>query len=256
MSEEVKLTVLDGLEDGVTPVKDEVIDVNFLEQFVGDGKKYATAEELAKGYGNADEFIETLKNEKKEVERQLVLATQDKKTVEEIMEEIKKAAVPPTADPKQDNPVSFTAEDVSKMITDKFTAEKEQTAAEKQETAAMELRKEIQAKLMESLEGAENLTTAIKSYANGDKTKLALLDQMVVVDYDNAVKMLKEAAGDKISFDSGVERKRTAPAPVPSGLTWSKCQAIKTADPKLYRSVEFQNKMHEMAAMNPKFMST
>lgn len=37
--------------------------VNYLEQYVGDGKKYASVDELAKAYAHSDQFINQLKNE-------------------------------------------------------------------------------------------------------------------------------------------------------------------------------------------------
>lgn len=41
----------------------DVEDVNYLEAYVGPGKKYASTEDLAKSYKNAEDFINQLKNE-------------------------------------------------------------------------------------------------------------------------------------------------------------------------------------------------
>ena len=252
MSEDVKLTVLDGVVDpDVTPVKED--EVKYLEKFVGDGKKYNSNEDLAKGYENADTFIQTLQEEKREVERQLTLAVQDKKTTADIMAEITKAAAPPAADPDPlvvdpNSPKPLSQEDIEALLESKLTANE---AASK----AKDLRTEIQGNLIEALGDKRNLAIAIKSYAGDDKTRLEFLDQMVLVDFPNAVEVLKKAAGDKISFGDGIVRK-TTPSEIPSGLTWSKCQKIRADNPKMYKSVEFQNEIHREAARNPNFMTT
>jgi hypothetical protein len=45
--------------DGATPPVNE----SFLEQYVGEGKKFKNVNDLAKAYANADKFIPELKND-------------------------------------------------------------------------------------------------------------------------------------------------------------------------------------------------
>lgn len=68
-----------------------------LEELVGEGKKFATPEDLAKGKKEADDFIETLKAEKQEVEEALAKLKEgsaDTETIAELIAELRKANTP------------------------------------------------------------------------------------------------------------------------------------------------------------------
>lgn len=60
--------------------------VNYLEELVGDGKKFKTPEDLAKGKAEADRYIETLKQELEAAKAQAANGA----NVESILAEIKK----------------------------------------------------------------------------------------------------------------------------------------------------------------------
>ncbi len=67
--------------------------VNPLDELVGEGKKFKTVEDLAKGKREADAFIEQLKQEKHLVEEQLTelrKASQEGATVKELLEELRR----------------------------------------------------------------------------------------------------------------------------------------------------------------------
>lgn len=59
-------TLPDGTTTSVTPIVS-----NILDTLVGEGKKYASAEDLAKGYSNADVFINQLKDEQGQLRGEL-----------------------------------------------------------------------------------------------------------------------------------------------------------------------------------------
>ena len=71
---------------------------NPIEELVGEGKKYRSVEDLAKAYKNADQFIETLKTEKRTLEEQYHDAIAKNRSIEEIIEALNKQneVVPPT----------------------------------------------------------------------------------------------------------------------------------------------------------------
>lgn len=70
---------------------------NPLEELVGEGKKFATVEDLARGKKEADSFIEHLQNEMRELRE----AQNRQMTIEEILTEIRKSNQP---DPNNSNP--------------------------------------------------------------------------------------------------------------------------------------------------------
>lgn len=77
-----------------------------LEELVGDGKKFADAEALAKGKQESDNFIEQLKREKQEALEALEAAKKDAgegKTVAELLEAVRAAQ---NTDDKDNQPMS------------------------------------------------------------------------------------------------------------------------------------------------------
>ena len=253
MSEDVKLTILDGVvTDPVKDVAPVVVD-NYLETLVGDGKKYASAEDLAKAYSNADTHITTLIEEKRVVEEQSKQLVAEAKTVDEIMAAINDAATPVKEVVKQEEVKvetvpAISQEDIAAMVNAQITKAKTDDQTER-------TRAEIQGKLIEEFGDKAALAKAINTYAGDDTAKLALLDQMVVTDYGNAVQLLKSTDGN-VSFGQDIVSTRRVEQDIPRGLTWSKCRQIKKDNPKLYHSPDFQTKMHQAGASNPNFLNT
>jgi hypothetical protein len=116
---------------------------------------------------------------------------------------------------------------------------------------------EVKGKLVADFEGVDNLKAAIDHYTQGDKTKIAVLDQLVMVDYANAVRLLKAAVPEpnQAEFGNGPSQRSTT-GDAPQGLTWSKCEEVRKTNYKLYSSREFQLAMHREASNNPNFMKS
>ena len=71
---------------------------DYLEQFVGEGKKYKSVEELAKGYANADKFIESLKSYNEDLKTEV----QKRMAIEEFIQKKQdNNEQQPAADPNQ-----------------------------------------------------------------------------------------------------------------------------------------------------------
>jgi hypothetical protein len=68
-----------------TPSEIETITENFLENLVGEGKKFADPEALARGKHEADKFVEDLKRQNAELREDMEKAAK----VEELLEEIR-----------------------------------------------------------------------------------------------------------------------------------------------------------------------
>lgn len=113
-------------------------DVNFLEELVGDDKKFKTVDELARGKYESDQFIERLKREQEELREEL----SKRSTIEEFMTKMneRKAntsnqAEPPVDERKREeensNSKSFTQEDLEALLENKLKERETQTKVEK-----------------------------------------------------------------------------------------------------------------------------
>ena len=71
-------------------------DGQLFTALVGETQKYKTPEELAKAYTNADQFIETLKEENRKLREQTMAA----KTIDDVLERMSKQSNAP----ENDNP--------------------------------------------------------------------------------------------------------------------------------------------------------
>lgn len=66
--------------------EDQLEDKNYLEEYVGDGKKFASVEDLAKGKAHSDRHIHKLETELQELRNEL----RNRETVEKLMEKFNK----------------------------------------------------------------------------------------------------------------------------------------------------------------------
>jgi len=87
-------------------------DAGLFTALVGEGQKYKTPEELAKAYTNADQFIETLKEENRKLREQAASA----KTIDEVLERMSKQNVAPEDDTP---PVAGITPDVVQQLVEK-----------------------------------------------------------------------------------------------------------------------------------------
>lgn len=71
-----------------------------IQDLVGEGKKYSTVDDLAKAYVNADKFIVQLKTENEGMREDL----SQRKTAEQILEEIRKPVTPPAIPAQESTP--------------------------------------------------------------------------------------------------------------------------------------------------------
>ena len=257
MSDTSELTILTEEVTAVeTTTTTETVTEALVDGLVGEGKKYKSVDELAKGYQHADAHIKTILTEKQDLETEVANLKSEKKTVEEIMTAINDAgSTPPVVEPIKPEPTTAEPTDVAALIEAALTKKDEADQAKVQAAAILAKRTEIQGKLKEDLGSAEILSETIKNYANGDKAKLAAIDSLVLADYDAAVELLKKHVPETTNFSNGPTKVQTS-ANVPLGLTWSKCLQIKKTDPKLYHSVGFKVAMHKAMNDNENFITS
>jgi len=124
--------------DSTTPQLDE--SKNYLEELVGEGKKFKTVDDLAKGKAYADQMVTKLLQEKKEVEEEL----NKRRTVEDLLArmEQRNSGQMPTEYNQTQRTHETTANDVNSVSLDEIKAaikadlEKERQEAIRQKNIA------------------------------------------------------------------------------------------------------------------------
>lgn len=207
---------------------------NYLQELVGEGKKFKTNEELAKGKAYADQMIE-LKNKREDDMRAEITRLREeniaKAKLEELLTQLKTerlaSSEPPIAN--EDHPKPFNADDIKKLVADQVKAEKQQD--KQSENADL-----VRNKLKE--QWGSNYTNILK-----EKTEeLGLTEEYVNNLAKNAPKALFKALeldrskADDI-FTSPPRSAQRNDNFAPTGVkerTWAYYQEMKKADPQLY----------------------
>lgn len=247
------MTILENvLPDSEDNKEQEHGEENYLETLVGEGKKYKTPAELAKAKVHADKHIETILNEKRELEAKYTALSEHQKTIKEIMDELKVSQGGGTSKETELNKeVKKEPEvDINKLIEQKLKEESNKRSAE--EKAAI-----LKQKLVTSFGDFKVASEAIRKYVDGDNDKFVAIDKLLQSDYEGAVELIKKKSGvDHASFSDKSSTKKVTMPSDSAGLTWSKCQEIRKKDPKTYKSLDFQMNMHKAAAANPNFLKS
>lgn len=94
---------------------------NYLEELVGDGKKFKSPEELARGKYEADQFISRLQNELAGLRTEL----STKQTLEQYIDKMSNSGtnnIPPPNEPNgnQGEPSSLKPEDIERLIAERL----------------------------------------------------------------------------------------------------------------------------------------
>lgn len=220
---------------------------SFLEQLVGDGKKFADAEALARGKAESDAFIETLKREQAELRKEL----ETRLSLEEFLDKQKQEPVAkqpdtPSGNPGAENDERLSKEQIAAIVRDALIHEK--TNATQTENMTY-VRNEL-----------------IKQYGSGYTDKLAKVAASLELDkqFLNDMAASKPKAFLKLVAQE-LKEPVTPVAPPRSSVRTDRTQVsglknkayydqIKKSDPKHYWSAECSAERHQMAQkMGPAF---
>lgn len=105
------------------PTVNELI-TGTVAEFVGEGKKFKTVEALAASYQHSQEFIETLMNEKKEIEAKLQKAS----NADEVFNKLLESKQEPKA---ETTPSGVSKEEIQELIKSTYTQEKSKEVADR-----------------------------------------------------------------------------------------------------------------------------
>lgn len=236
---------------------DDQLNTDPLAELVGEGKKYATVEDLAKGALHAQQFIETLKVEKHGVETELEQAKLATKTTEEILAALNKdTSTPPAGSDQPPVNEGLTPEAIAELV-------KEQLAAKDTEAVQAEKLNKIKQNQVKSWEVLEKhfgskaeAQRIMKSYVGSNDDRRSVVEQLGGYDPTALLNVLKEhkpntimpsVSGDtelNLGFDGGAKT-----------LTWTDAKKLKRDNIKIYNSPQFQAQLLA-SAKDPNFFNT
>lgn len=239
---------------------------NYLAALVGEGKKYASVEELAKGTAHLSEHLDTILNEKADLEEKFQAKTTSDDLLSQIFQRLegvatgdeseadKAIAAQKLLDAQQtndDGPLTYT------KIREILASALQERDVQSQEAAKVRDVKTNQATVWEQLskhfDGFERAKIAVAQYCKGDNKKVEMLNQLASFDPAGAVEYVKlRIKPESVSFgkDGKINVQRDDPT---LGLTWLKARAVKEEDPELYESREFQTRLMEARMKNKRF---
>jgi hypothetical protein len=212
----------------------------YKDGLVGEGKKFAKDEELAKAYHHANLHIEELKSDLDEYKG-------GKELLNEVLSEIRNSSTEESVDtsPLPQGPVEaqIQSEDVAKIVSAEFIKKEQEAEAKANVSESFKL-------LTELYGGAGQAKAAVAKTINGDDHIKGVIDNLSLT---NPAAMAKFVTGMTPAAEAaegntpGVNEGSMA-APPPAGLTWSKCRDIRKENPRLYKSQEFRRSIEAASA--------
>ena len=229
----------EGDNQSATPAP-ATTDASLFQSLVGETQKYKTPEDLAKAYANADQFIETLKEENRKLREQVTQA----KTIDEVLERMSKQG----STQEDDNPPApgITPDVVQQLV------EKTLEGRKQQETRTNNL---LKADQMMKEKFGEKAAEVFKQRASSQQ-KAQVLMELAATDPNEFVALF--AGSPQVNannFDAG--SMNTTSVASNSGnranVEWSKewTAKIRKDDPQRYWSQDFQYKLQQTVSKNP-----
>ena len=215
-------------------------DGSLFTALVGETQKYKTPDDLAKAYNNADEFIETLKEENRKLREQVTSA----KTIDEVLERMSKQNVAPEAD---NPPVQGLTPDVVQQLVERTLEGRKQ-----QDTKTGNL---LKADSLMKEKFGEQAEQMFKQKASSPE-KAKILMELAANDPLEFVSLFTGGTQyTSNNFDSGSMNTTSVAS---SGGDRSKVEGtkewaakVRKENPNTYWSQEFQFKLQQTVSKNP-----
>lgn len=202
---------------------------NYLNKYVGEGKKYRNIEDLAKSYAHAEAFINTLKKEKEEMEEEMERLREASKIVKELEEENK----------------NESEKEIENRISEAIRKERER----EREIENKKLLKQI---LLDSFKDEQKAVKAVSDFIGSDPIKKEVFNKLAASDPKAASKLLgiDNPQQTKINTNTTIKEgsavgNSVVDAVIP--ITWSEAKRVRREDPTTYKSHSFQQKLHRAA---------
>ena len=211
----------------------------FLNNLVGEGKKYRDADDLAKAYHHANLHIDELKSDLEEFKG-------GKELLNEVLDEIRNSnpeeSTEVSAPPKAPAEAQIQTEDVAKLVSDEFSRKEQETQAKNNVQLSFE-------KLTEVYGSQSNAKAAVAKTIGNDEHIKNTIDSLSLTSPNAMVKFITGVTPAESLAEGntpGVDAAASSPIGV-GGLTWAQCREIRKADPKRYNSPEFRQSIEAAA---------
>ena len=205
----------------------------YLNNLVGEDKKYKTADDLAKAYHHANMHIDELKSDLDEYKG-------GKELLNEVLDEIRSSSteesVETPAPPKATVEPRIQTDDVAKIVGEEFSKREQAATVANNVGVSMD-------KLRELYGSDTNVKVAVTKAINGDDNIKRVIDDLSKTSPDSMVKFITGIAPvDQIpqSNTPGVDASAAPPVAFEGDLTWAKCRELRKENPKLYNSPQFR----------------
>jgi hypothetical protein len=214
-------------------------DGSLFTALVGETQKYKTPDDLAKAYNNADQFIETLKEENRKLREQATSA----KTIDEVLERMSKQSGAPEAD---NPPVQGLTPDVVQQLVEKTLEGRKQ-----QDTKNGNL---LKADSLMKEKFGEKAEQMFKSKAS-TPDKARILMELAANDPVEFVSLFGGTQYPSNSFDTGSVNTTSVASNggdrsrVEGTKEWA--AKVRKDEPNTYWSQEFQYKLQQTVSKNP-----
>ena len=215
-------------------------DAGLFAALVGEGQKYKTPEELAKAYTNADQFIETLKEENRKLREQAASA----KTIDEVLERMSKQNVAP----EDDNPpeTGITPDGVQQLV---------EKTLEGREAVKARTENLLKADALMKEKFGEKAMEVFKQRASTPEKAKVLMELAATDPVDFVAMFVGQVSAPANNMDTGSMNTTSVPS---TGSDRSKivgtkewATKVRKEDPKTYWSQEFQYKLQQTVSQNP-----
>ena len=213
---------------------------NFINNLVGEGKKYKDANDLAKAYHHANMHIDELKSDLDEYKG-------GKELLNEVLDEIRSSNTEEREEapalPKATVEPRIQTDNVAKIVDEEF-AKREVLAAKKAnvETSMNKLR--------EMYGSDTNVKIAVSKAIGNDGNVKRVIDDLIMTSPDSMVKFITGIVPVGNTPQSNTPAVSTSVAPpvaYDGELTWAKCREIRKENPKLYNSSSFRSQIEAAA---------
>ena len=231
-------SIFDSQDQIIAPAT-ETTEANLFTALVGENQKYKTPDDLAKAYANADQFIETLKEDNRKLREQATAA----KTIDDVLERMSKQDNAPMDDSPS---AQFNSEDVQQLVEKTLEGRKQQDTKNGNLLKADSLMKE---KFGEKAEQMFKLKASTPD-------KARILMELAANDPTEFVALF--GGGSSLptnSFDTGSVNTTSVASNggdrsrVEGTKEWA--AKVRKDDPNTYWSQEFQFKLQQTVSKNP-----
>lgn len=232
-------TIFGGEGDKPQPTTPaETKEQGLFAALVGETQKYKSAEELAKAYANADEFIAQLKEENRKLREQATSA----RTIDEVLERINKTS---EKKPEDTPAASLSKEDVASLVEQTLTG---------RELVKQRENNLLQAdKLMKEKFGGKAAEVFKAKAATPDLQKVYM--ELASTSPNDFVALFSGVTAPSTPMDSGsitsevVSASGGNRASIEGTKEWA--TKIRKEQPDLYWSSSFQSKLQQTVLKNP-----